>query len=113
MHLSPAFAPLAAALALSGCASFFDRAPAVPDEVRQAMAQAGLPMNTLGVVAYPLNAKGQVMRLNAEVPMQPASTMKLLTGIVALDKLGTNARSRTELLLDTAPAGDVVAGPLY
>ena len=113
MHLSPAFAPLAAALALSGCASFFDPAPAVPDEVRQAMAQAGLPMNTLGVVAYPLNAKGQVMRLNAEVPMQPASTMKLLTGIVALDKLGTNARSRTELLLDTAPAGDVVAGPLY
>ena len=100
-----------AALTLGGCAAFRP-APEVPEEVRQAMAQAGLPMSALGVVAYPLDDRGQILRLNADMPMQPASTMKLVTGAVALDKLGTNAKGRTDLLIDGAPA-EVIPGPLY
>ena len=48
-------AALAAALALSlrACASWRP-APAVPDEVKQAMEKAGLPLSALGVVAYPI-----------------------------------------------------------
>ena len=102
----------AAVLSLSACASFRP-VPTLPDEVRQAMAQAGLPMSALGIVAFPLDDRGQVLRLNADQPMQPASTMKLLTGTVALDKLGTNSRGRTDLLIDGAPVNGVVTGPLY
>ncbi|WP_077035971.1 D-alanyl-D-alanine carboxypeptidase/D-alanyl-D-alanine-endopeptidase [Pelomonas sp. KK5] len=104
---------LAAALALSGCASL--RGPAVPEEVTKAMADAGLPMSALGVVAYPIEDRSHLLRLNADVPMSPASTMKLVTGAVALDRLGTNSRSRTDLLIDPAQLNGegVLAGPLY
>ena len=113
-------AALAAALALSlsACATWRP-APAVPDEVRQAMAQAGLPLSALGVVAYPIGDAAHAMRLNEQQPMRPASTMKLVTGTVALDRLGTNWRGRTELLVDAAalaamsPKDGVLAGPLY
>jgi D-alanyl-D-alanine carboxypeptidase/D-alanyl-D-alanine-endopeptidase (penicillin-binding protein 4) len=103
---------IAAALALAGCAAV-PPAPPLPAEVRQALAQAGMAETSLGVVAFPLHQRGQVMRLNAEQPMQPASTMKLLTSIVALERLGANARGRTDLLVDSAPLGDVLPGALY
>jgi len=103
---------LAGALVLSGCAAW-QPAPAVPDEVRQALATAGLSDSAMGIVAYPLHARGRVMRLNADTPMRPASTMKLVTAAVALDKLGPNARGRTDLLLSGLPVDGVLAGPLY
>ena len=48
----------------------------------------------------------------ADLPMQPASTMKLLTSIVALDQLGPNHRGFTELLTQAPQLGDVLAGDL-
>ena len=44
--------------------------------------------------------------------MQPASTMKLVTSIVALDRLGPNHRGFTELLTQAPQHGDVLAGEL-
>jgi len=44
--------------------------------------------------------------------MQPASTMKLLTAAVALDRLGPVWRSRSELVADGMVKGDVLHGNL-
>ncbi len=44
--------------------------------------------------------------------MQPASTAKLVTTIVALDRLGPNMRGFTELLSAAPQQGDVLAGDL-
>jgi len=102
----------AAALLLSGCASL-GRGPGLPEEVKGALDKAGLPETALAVVAFPLDERARGLRVQADRPMQPASTMKLVTGIVALDRLGPNSRGRTELLADAAPAGEILPGPLY
>ncbi|MBV8603388.1 MAG: D-alanyl-D-alanine carboxypeptidase/D-alanyl-D-alanine-endopeptidase [Pelomonas sp.] len=99
---------LAATLALGACANF---APA-PTPVEQALSQAGIPLEHLAIVAFPLDARDAGLRLNADRPMQPASTMKLLTAVVALDRLGPNARGFTELLVDGTPHDGRVDGAL-
>ncbi|MCV2360256.1 D-alanyl-D-alanine carboxypeptidase/D-alanyl-D-alanine-endopeptidase [Paucibacter sp. TC2R-5] len=99
-------------LALGGCAGM-RAAPTLPAEVTQAMAEAGVAQATLGVVAYPLHHRTRALQLNAELAMQPASTMKIVTTLVALDRLGPNARGRTDLLAAAPLVGDVLQGPLY
>lgn len=97
----------AAALLLTGCAT-----TSVPDPVQAALAKAGLPADSLGFVLQPLDGSRAALRQRADDAMSPASTMKLLTATVALDRLGINHRGRTELLA-AAPAQDgVIAGAL-
>ncbi|MBV8036509.1 D-alanyl-D-alanine carboxypeptidase/D-alanyl-D-alanine-endopeptidase [Roseateles sp.] len=101
------------ALVLAGCASL--QAP-VPDPVRAALDKAGLPADSLGFVLQPLDGSRPPLRQRADDAMAPASTMKLVTATVALDKLGINHRGRTELLAAAAPVngvnGSVIEGPL-
>src|SRR3546814_9931609 len=47
-----------------------------------------------------------------EVPLVPASTLKLLTGTAALEVLGPDHRYRTVIEAPAAPAGGVVQGDL-
>jgi D-alanyl-D-alanine carboxypeptidase/D-alanyl-D-alanine-endopeptidase (penicillin-binding protein 4) len=101
-----------AALGLSGCA-LLQPAPGLPNEVTQALKRAELPLDSLGIVAYPIDNPRHALRLNEQRPMQPASTMKTVTTVVALDTLGLNSRGKTELLADTALQGDVLPGALY
>lgn len=103
---------LLGALALAGCAAL-SPSPAVPAAVGEALARAELPLDALGVLAFPLEQPREALRLNAQRPMQPASTMKTVTTVVALDQLGINSRGRTELLVDTELEGDVLPGALY
>ncbi len=108
-----------AALALSGCAVM--PGGELPPPVAAVHAATGVPLSALAVVAYPLNQPTRGLRLNADRPMQGASTMKLLTAAAALDRLGPNSRGRTELLVDgdpsaaaTSPAPDGhLRTPLY
>lgn len=100
----------AALLALTGCATVQHQAP---EPVREALRQAGVSEQSLAVVAFPLDAPQQGLRLNAQQPMQPGSTMKLVTAIVALDRLGPNSRGRTELLAGGAVRNGRLDGPLY
>lgn len=111
-HLLRSTALLGSALLLSACASF-RVSNEIPPPVREALGKAGMPDSALAAVALPLDARDSGLRLQPQRPMSPASTMKLVTTIVALDKLGPNWRGRTELLADAAVQGDVLAGPLY
>lgn len=100
------------ALLLAGCASLPDARP--PAALQQALTQAGLPASSLGLVAYPLEGRpAQGLSLQGERVMQTGSTMKLLTAMVALDRLGPNSRARSELLAEATPRAGVLEGPLY
>jgi serine-type D-Ala-D-Ala carboxypeptidase/endopeptidase (penicillin-binding protein 4) len=56
---------------------------------------------------------GQVLaELNADLPLIPASTIKLATAVVALDVLGAEHRYRTELLADGIVEHGVLSGDL-
>lgn len=99
---------LALAFALAGCAT---TAP-VPDPVQAALDRAGLPAESLGFVLQPLDASRPALRRRADDAMAPASTMKLVTATVALDRLGINHRGRTELLAAAEPRDGIIDGPL-
>jgi D-alanyl-D-alanine carboxypeptidase/D-alanyl-D-alanine-endopeptidase (penicillin-binding protein 4) len=97
------------AMVLSGCATGPQGlAPGeLPAPVAAVHAATGVPLNALAVMAYPLDRPARGLRLNADRPMQGASTMKLLTAAAAMDRLGANSRGRTELLVE----GDPTAAP--
>lgn len=86
----------------------------LPAAVQQALRQADLPAEALAAVALPLQGGPWLRpwRYQAERPMQPASTMKLVTSIVALDRLGPNHRGFTELRSATTLAGGTLQGDL-
>ncbi|MBW8845235.1 MAG: D-alanyl-D-alanine carboxypeptidase/D-alanyl-D-alanine-endopeptidase, partial [Burkholderiales bacterium] len=98
---------VATALLLGGCAT-----TSVPDPVQATLAKAGLPVDSLGYVLQPLDGSRPALRRRADDAMAPASTMKLVTATVALDKLGINQRGRTELLAATPPRDGIIEGPL-
>ncbi len=112
----PALALLACFLTLTslGCASGGPpaTAPALPPAVKLALLKAGVPEDALAAVALPLGHKRAPWLYRADVPMQPASTMKLLTSIVALDRLGPAHRSSTELRSAAPLNGGVLRGDL-
>ena len=69
----------------------------LPPAVLEALRMAGLPADALAAVALPLHPWSRPWRHQAQRPMQPGSAMKLVTSIVALDRLGPNHRGFTEL----------------
>ena len=105
-------AGLTCLLALAGCASVQHDRP-LPTTVIAALQKADMTDAVLGLVAYPLTDPARGLRLNPDRPQQPGSTMKLVTTIVALERLGTNARGRTDLLASDKPESGVIKGPLY
>lgn len=84
----------------------------MPAPVQAALDKAGLPADSLGMVLQPLDGSRPALRQRADDAMAPASTMKLVTATVALDKLGINHRGRTELLAGSGPVGGIIDGPL-
>jgi len=106
------FVLIGSTLLLSACASWRTSSE-VPLPVREALAKAGLPDSALAAVALPLDARDTGLRLQPQRAMSPGSTMKLVTAVVGLDKLGPNARGRTDLLAAAPPQGELLAGPLY
>ncbi len=98
---------LALALLLAGCAT-----PPVPDPVQAALAQAGLPADSLGFVLQPLDGSRPALTRRADEAMSPGSTMKIVTATVALAQLGINHRGRTELLAAAPAQNGVIDGPL-
>jgi D-alanyl-D-alanine carboxypeptidase/D-alanyl-D-alanine-endopeptidase (penicillin-binding protein 4) len=102
---------LSLALLLSGCASLAPTSP-IPALVRAELARQDLRDDALAFVAYPLDRPVQRLAWQAERSMSPGSTMKLVTAIVALDRVGPNWRGRTELLAAGPLVDGVLEGPL-
>lgn len=83
---------------------------ALPQPVSQLMAASKLPEDVIGVLVL----RGDTMLVShlAERPMQPASTMKLVTTLVALEQLGPVFKGRTELRTGAVLVGDTLKGDL-
>ncbi len=82
----------------------------LPEPVARQMAAGQLPDDALSVLV--LRGDTVVLSHRAERPMQPASTMKLVTTLVALDTLGPVFRGRTELRTNAPLVNGVLKGDL-
>lgn len=78
----------------------------LPGPVLQALQQHGIAADEIGVLV--LRGEQVLASHQPALPMQPASTMKLVTTLVGLERLGPAFRGRTELL----SSGQVRAGVL-
>ena len=82
----------------------------LPEPVTQLLAQQG--MSPESVSALVLRGDQVVLSHLAQRPMQPASTMKLVTTLVSLEHLGPVFRGRTELLTNGELKNGVLQGDL-
>ncbi|MFL6659542.1 MAG: D-alanyl-D-alanine carboxypeptidase/D-alanyl-D-alanine-endopeptidase [Massilia sp.] len=82
----------------------------LPPVVSQMMAASNIPDDAIGVLV--LRGETTLVSHMAERPMQPASTMKLVTTLVGLEQLGPVFKGRTELRSAGTLTGDVLKGDL-
>ena len=102
-------AALAALLALAVTAAASDP---LPKSVRAALAYRNLPADSLSLYVEKLGTGEPLLAWNADQPRNPASVMKLLTTLVALDTLGPTYKWKTEVYLLGDVQGDTLEGDL-
>ncbi|GGX74133.1 D-alanyl-D-alanine carboxypeptidase/D-alanyl-D-alanine-endopeptidase [Massilia dura] len=78
----------------------------LPEPVARLAYAAGIPEEAIGAIV--LRGDTILVSHEADQPMLPASTMKVITAVVALEQLGPAFRGRTEL----RSKGDIVNGVL-
>ncbi len=83
---------------------------ALPDRVVSQLNNANLPPEALGALVVRASDGAVLLAHFADRPMQPASTLKALTSIVSLERLGPTHRGRTELLTAAELRGEVLHG---
>lgn len=85
----------------------------LPAKVTQAMQKNKLSPNSLSLAAIPLDGQGTGILYNADISVNPASTMKLVTTYAALEQLGPTYQWKTEFYGDGQLKGGVLSGNLY
>ena len=85
----------------------------LPPKVAQALKANKIESNALSVVLLPLNGGGPPTFINADVSVNPASTMKLVTTYAALELLGPNHQWKTEFYADGPIENGTLNGNLY
>ena len=107
-----------AAMVVAGCAARSSPPPLAPEVLRldaeldSAFAGVAFARASWGVVVQSLD-NGQVLyRRNAQQLFMPASNQKILTGAVALARLGPEFRYRTPVLARGPRSGDTLHGDL-
>lgn len=98
---------------LGGLCLHSAHAGGLPQNVTRALAAARIPVENVSVVAGPLDGVTPTVSWNADVPRNPASVIKLVTTLAALEQLGPAYTWQTELLTESPIAGDRLRGPLY
>jgi D-alanyl-D-alanine carboxypeptidase/D-alanyl-D-alanine-endopeptidase (penicillin-binding protein 4) len=90
-----------------------DAGEALPGAVALAARSLGLPPESISLWVQKLGAGDPVVRFNADVPRNPASTMKLVTTFAALQALGPAYDWHTDVHLAVPPRDGVVAGDVW
>lgn len=85
----------------------------LPAKVEQALKANKISNNSLSVMTVPLNGQTGGLQFNADVSVNPASTMKLVTTFAALELLGPNHQWKTEFYADGPLKDGVLHGNLY
>jgi|MudIll2142460700_1097286.scaffolds.fasta_scaffold00326_12 D-alanyl-D-alanine carboxypeptidase/D-alanyl-D-alanine-endopeptidase (penicillin-binding protein 4) len=86
---------------------------ALPPEVRQALKRNRIKDHGLSVYVHEIGQGEPVLAFNADVPRNPASTMKLLPTLVALEELGPAYTWKTEAYAGGPVRDGVLHGDLY
>ncbi|MBS0316503.1 MAG: D-alanyl-D-alanine carboxypeptidase/D-alanyl-D-alanine-endopeptidase [Proteobacteria bacterium] len=84
----------------------------LPAPVAAALARAGVPASSVGIVVLPLDGGPARLRHRANEAMNPASVMKLVTTNAALDRLGPDFTWKTRFYADGRLEGGVLDGNL-
>jgi D-alanyl-D-alanine carboxypeptidase/D-alanyl-D-alanine-endopeptidase (penicillin-binding protein 4) len=84
----------------------------LPPSVLAALQQAQIPLANIGVVVREVNSPKPLISINGTQPMNPASTMKLLTTYAGLELLGPAYTWKTEAWLDGKLEDGVLQGNL-
>ncbi|WP_312931535.1 D-alanyl-D-alanine carboxypeptidase/D-alanyl-D-alanine-endopeptidase [Pseudomonas sp.] len=82
-------------------------------KVQQALKTNKLQDSALSLVLVPLDGPGTATVFNADVSVNPASTMKLVTTYAALELLGPTYQWKTEFYTDGTLSNGVLNGNLY
>jgi len=85
----------------------------LPEVVTRALKAANVPVGAVGVSVVPLSGSGLALAVNEQQPMNPASTMKLVTTLAGLELLGPQFVWLTEALATAPVANGVLEGDLY
>lgn len=102
-HLLPALAIL----------PLLAHAERLPAPVAGALKAAGIPQSAVAVVVQEADGVRPRLTFNADQPMNPASTMKLVTTFAALELLGPAYTWKTTAWSAAPLANGVLAGDLY
>ena len=85
----------------------------LPVEVAQVLKRHGLSVQGLSVYVHEVGQSEPVLTVSADAPRNPASTMKLLTTLVALEELGPAYTWKTEAYASAPVREGVLDGDLY
>jgi D-alanyl-D-alanine carboxypeptidase/D-alanyl-D-alanine-endopeptidase (penicillin-binding protein 4) len=85
----------------------------LPPQFIQALHQADISLQHVGLIIWPLNAPAPTVELNPDKVFNPASTLKLVTSDVALNVLGPAYTWQTAVLNDGTNQNGVLNGNLY
>lgn len=88
-------------------------AQAVPEDSRAILKQQLVPDEAVTVVVRDVATGDSLVEMNADVPRNPASVMKLLPTYAALDMLGPAYTWKTRAYADGPVVGGVLKGNLY
>jgi len=69
--------------------------------------------STVGMMIYDLTADSTLFSHNARQLMRPASTLKMMVAVAALDRLGSSYRYRTTMETEAEQDSNVLRGDLY
>ena len=72
-----------------------------------------LSTSNIGLMVYDLTADSTIFRYNERKSLRPASTMKLITAIAAIDRLGGSYQFRTSLRYTGSINDNVLTGDVY
>lgn len=84
----------------------------LPPPVAQALASAGIPAGDVALVIQPLDGVRPLVAHGSERAYNPASTIKLLTTLVALDILGPAHTFKTRVYMRGKLEGETLRGDL-
>ncbi len=85
---------------------------ALPRPIVRGFVQAQVPMSGVALVVQEIGAARPLFAHQPDLPLNPASVMKLVTSFAALELLGVDYRWRTEAYLDGTLDGGVLHGDL-
>lgn len=86
--------------------------PALPEGVARALKAAGLPESHVGIVVQDLDSDTPALALGEQRALNPASVMKLVTTLAALDSLGPAQVWQTRVWVDGEVRDGVLRGDL-